>query len=397
MAINPFVWTGPIEGGVPRADFARHTALTLKGGTHIAMFSPRGTGKTSFLNEIRTELLAERDRDEPPYEMLTVDLRRAISIPAFIGAVSDAVNYHPSGRLRRNAKAAWGKLEKEIGINLGVVKAGARTAGRQPVNEEEILHGQLRAVADLADRIVVVFDEFQRLNNCPGQPLSLIRSALMGPEQKNVSLLLTGSLRERLRLMLHTDTEPIWDQTHDVDLPLLDYAGLVEYLELKFEATGRPIAEKAVEHLVDLTNLHPKRTQHLAWYVWDRAARGVTISVSAVQEAFDALITSGRDNTDFTKVIDTMLSGDDAEQNDVKALFLLASGRSTGSSRDAQLYGLGDNKAVARALTRLRERGVIDGGPNAMQIVDPLLEAWLRKQDPIQPDAVEAAGDETPS
>lgn len=60
--------------------------------------------------------------------------------------------------------------------------------------------------------------EFQRLNGCPGEPLSIIRSALTEAESGGtISLLLTGSLREKLELMLHTDTEPIWDQTHVVE------------------------------------------------------------------------------------------------------------------------------------------------------------------------------------
>jgi DNA polymerase III delta prime subunit len=385
MAVNPFNWTGPVTDGVPRADFARSVALTLKGGVHVAMFGPRGTGKTTFIGEVARQLLAEQEPDAPRWETVAVDLRRVISIPAFIGAVSDAVDQHPSRRLRRNATAAFKRLEKEIGVNLGVIKAGIKAGGSRHVNEEVVLHDQLAAIARVADRVVVAFDEFQRLNNCPGEPLSIIRSALMGSDSSGrVSLLLTGSLRERLKLMLHTDTEPIWDQTHDEDLPDLDFAAFAEYLELKFAATGKPIGERAVEHLLRLTNGHPKRTQHVAWYVWDRAG-SPTITEADVQSAFDHLVTSGKDNTDFAKVLDTLISGDDAEVNDAKALFLLTSGGSVGSELDARRYGLTDEKATRRALERLRGRGIVQTGEaGRWLIVDPLLEAWLHTQDPLR-------------
>lgn len=387
MPLNPFVWTGPIQDGVLRAEFTRRTCLTLKAGTHVAMFGPRGTGKTSFVAELANDLRVEQEADAPRWETLQVDLGRAISLPAFVGAVSDSVDRHPDSRLRRRAASAFSSLEKELGVNLGVVKAGVRSGGARAVADPgEVLHNQLRVLGGVADRLVVVLDEFQRLANCPGEPLSLIRSALMGPEHAGrVSLLLTGSLRERLRLMLHNDTEPIWDQTHDVELPAIDVALFADYLDQRFVASGKPADARAVELLLELCDAHPKRTQHVAWHVWERAWPGATIAPEDVSEAFDALLASGQDNTDFAKVIDTLLSGDDTDTNDVRALFLLASGASAGSNLDSIRYGLKDQSAAVRAVRRLRDRGLVQGGDpgEPARIVDPLLAAWLRSTDPL--------------
>jgi type II secretory pathway predicted ATPase ExeA len=219
--------------------------------------------------------------------MLRIDLRRAISLPAFIGAARTALARHPDGRLRRRAGDAWRRLEKNIGINLGVVAAGVHSGGRQALNEAEVLHDQLLALTQATDRLVVVFDEFQRLNSCPGEPLSIIRSALMEPDAGGrVSLLLTGSLREKLELMLHTDTEPIWDQTHDVALPPIETEPFAAYLEHAFEASGKPIDGRAADLMVELTDAHPKRTQHLAWQAWGTAEDGQRIDPDAVQAAW---------------------------------------------------------------------------------------------------------------
>jgi DNA polymerase III delta prime subunit len=388
MAVNPFRWTGPIADGVPRAEFARHLALTLKGGVHVAIFGPRGTGKTTFIEELARELALEHGDDAPPWQTLAIDLRTAISIPAFIGAVSAAVDAHPSDQVRRRVSSTWRRLEKEIGVNLGVVLAGIKSSAAQAaVNDEVVLHDQLRALTTVSPRLVIVFDEFQRLNNCPGEPLSIIRTALMGPGAAGrVSLLLTGSLRERLQLMLHTSTEPIWNQTHDELLPDLDLTQLTEYVALAFEATGHAIEPRAVEHVVRLTGGHPKRTQHLAWYVWNAAKEGSPIAEADVQDAFDRLIASSQDNADFAKVLDTLISGTDTDVNDSKALFLLAGGGSPGSTLDARRYGLADEKAVRRAITRLQNRGLVQLRETSgiAVIIDPLLDAWLRRQDPVR-------------
>lgn len=385
MAVNPFIWTGPIEDGVPRQPFTEKAALTLKGGTHVALFAPRGTGKTSFLHELGHDLEREHEPDAPAWDLIIIDLRRAISQAAFIGAVSDAIEQHPNKNLRRKGKAAFGRLEKEMKLNLGVVKAGVRSAAQRELNEGEVLHRQLTALTELSERLVIAFDEFQRLNNCPGEPLSIIRSALMGTEQTGrLSLLLTGSMRERLELMLHSDTEPIWDQTLDQDLPPIDSGDFADYLQDRFEATGRPIEERAVEQLVELTSSHPKRTQHLAWHVWDRSSDKEEVSTAAVQEAFDDLLESGNYNTDFSRLIETLLSGNETEVNDARALLLVASDDLPGSDKSAQLYGLTNADATRRALQRLNDRGLIDASGGEWAIVDPLLAEWLRRYNPVR-------------
>ncbi len=383
MLLNPFVWSDAVDpaDAVPRGEFTASATATLKAGTHLALFGPRGTGKTTFIGQLATELAIDHGGDAPSWELIRVDLRRAISPAAFVGAVLDAVREHES--LARRALSEFRRLEKEIGVNLGVVRAGARRRGTQ-INDTEVLHAQLASLAALAPRLVVAFDEFQRLAHCPGEPLSIIRSALMGPGRSgHLSLLLTGSLRDKLRLMLHTSTEPIWDQTHDLELPDLDPAELAEYLELRFAATGKPASRDAIEHLLTLTDCHPKRTQHVAFHVWEAVSDGAPVDPPTVQAAFDALLASGRDNTDFAQIVDTLLSSDDTDVNDAKALFLLAGGGSPGSERDARRYGLPDNRSTTRALERLRDRGYVTRAGRTWRIVDPLLAAWLQTQDPL--------------
>lgn len=40
-------------------------------------------------------------------------------------------------------------------------------------------------------------------------------------------------------MMLHSSREPIWDQTHDVELPALDAGAFLRYLEQNFELARR--------------------------------------------------------------------------------------------------------------------------------------------------------------
>ena len=384
--MNPFLWTEAIKDGVVRKKFTQEVALWLKGGTHVALFGPRGTGKTTFLWHLGQELARDHGDDlAKDWEMIVIDLRRALSLPAFSGAIADSLTKHPNRRVQRRARAALSGLEKHFGVNLGVVHGGVRSPQGQLLDDSEVLYRHLVALTKVADRIVIAFDEFQRLASCPGEPLSLIRSALMGINKPgHVSLILTGSLRDRLNLMLHTSTEPIWDQTHDVELPALNTDELIYYIEERFNETDRKIEERAVEHLIDLTESHPKRTQHLAWYTWQRASSDTSITVEDVQAAFeDLLAPTSPYSTDFERLFDTFLTGPDSEVNDARALLMVAASDHIGGEHNARRYGFAGSGATYRALNRLKARGLITKTHQQWRVMDPLLSAWLRRQNPF--------------
>jgi hypothetical protein len=91
MAINPFVWDRPLDDLtkiVGMDDFARDVALMLKAQTNVAIFGARDTGKSTFISVLGRELALEHEADAPPYTMVRVDLKRALSIAAFISCVN---------------------------------------------------------------------------------------------------------------------------------------------------------------------------------------------------------------------------------------------------------------------------------------------------------------------
>src|SRR3954470_832715 len=313
MAVNPFVWGRPLDDVskiVGMDGFAREVALILKAQTNVAIFGPRDTGKTTFTTQLAQELAQDHGVDAPPHTVVRVNLQRAFSIPAFTACVHDALQSHPDAMVRREARRQLSRLEKEIGFDIKVIKGSLRSTRVNREQGTEALHAQLASLTRLADHLVVIFDEFQILRRCPDNPLSIIRSALMGPEAGNVSLLLTGSIRAALQMMLESRSEPIFGEVAQKQLPEISHADFFEFLEFNFEATGKPVAEEAVDHLLNLTRRHPKRTQQLAWAVWNsaRASRGA-IGIEAVDRAYAEMI-RGTDALEFESILQTLSSGD---------------------------------------------------------------------------------------
>jgi hypothetical protein len=386
MALNPFVWDRPLSDPakiVGMDDFARDVALMLKAQTNVALFGARDTGKSTFLTALARELAIEHEADAPPFIMIRVDLKRALSIPAFISCVDDALREHPERSVRRAAARELEVLEREIGFDLKVVKGAVRRGARPAEEAAEMLHAQLHALPRLAGRVVVCFDEFQRLNRCPGEPLAIIGSALVGPGRDNVSLLLTGSIREYLEMMLNNSREPLFNQAFKARLPSISQSEFHEFLAFQFEATGREIDERALDYLLAISEAHPKRTQQLAWATW-RQGRRRPLDIATVEHAFEELMNDQQ--ADFAVIEETLANGEDADATERKALYLLADHPDRGltSAAHAARYGLGAHTTAKKAMPRLARRGLVEQtDADRWRIIDPFLAEWLRRNSPF--------------
>ena len=386
-ALNPFVWDRPLDDPskiIGMDAFANQVALTLKGQTNVALFGARDTGKTTFTNQLALELGKSHGDDGPPFDVVTVNLQRVVSIPGFIGCVHDAMLGHPVKRVRRAAERQIGALEKEIGFDIKVVKGRVKSRPTSPGRDAETLHAQLVALRSLSDHLVVIFDEFQRLRHCPGDPLAVIRSALMSSGANHVSLLFTGSIRNALQMMLESSEQPLFGEAAQMQLPEIGRVEFLEYLEFQFEATGKPADEGALTYLLNATLAHPRSTQQLAWECWVSTPAGAPVTLETVIGAHDRLVQT-IERSEFSAVLNVLMSGDEAEFNEVRALQLLADcGGDTVTSRPAATrYGFSSHSRVPTSLERLRRRGLVDRRDGNWYIVDPLFSEWLRRASPL--------------
>jgi hypothetical protein len=313
-----------------------------------------------------------------------VNLQRVVSIPGFIGCVHDAMTGHPDRRVRRAAQRQIGALEKEIGFDIKIVKGSVRRKRIEPDQDAETLHAQLVALRSLSEHLVVVFDEFQRLRHCPGDPLAIIRSALMSSDANHVSLLFTGSIRNALKMMFEDSQQPVFGEAIRMQLPAIDRVDFFEYLDFQFEVTGKPADESALEFLLDASSGHPRSTQQLAWESWAATSPRRRITLETVIDAHDRLVQS-IERSEFAAVLNVLMNGDEGEVNEVRALQLLADrgGSNVTSRAVAKLYGFSSHSRVRPALVRLQGRGLVDQREDGWYIVDPLFDEWLRRASPL--------------
>ncbi len=385
--LNPFIWDRPLDDPtkiIGMEAFANEVALTLKAQTNVALFGPRDTGKTTFTNQLALELAKDHGRGAPPFDVVKVNLQRVVSIPGFIGCIHDAMTGHPVKSVRRAAQRQIGALEKEIGFDIKVIKGSVKSPAVSPAQDGETLHAQLLALRSLSEHLVVVFDEFQRLRHCPGDPLAIIRSALMSSGANHVSLLLTGSIRNAMKMMLENSEQPIFGEAKQMQLPAIDRIDFLEYLDYQFSETGRPADDASLNYLLNATRGHPRSTQQLAWECWAHTPAGEPVTLGTVIDAHNRLVQS-IERSEFASVLNVLLNGDEAEANEVRALQLLADrgGQNVTSRPVVSRYGFSSHSRVRPALERLQGRGIVDRRDDTWYIVDPLFGEWLRRASPL--------------
>jgi hypothetical protein len=91
------------------------------------------------------------------------------------------------------------------------------------------------------------------------------------------------------------------------------------------------------------------------------------------------------ERSEFASALNILMSGDEGEINEVRALQLLADrgGESVTSRPVVTRYGFSSHSRVGPALERLRGRGLVDRRDGAWYIVDPLFGEWLRRASPL--------------
>jgi hypothetical protein len=387
LMLNPFIWDRPLDDPskiIGMDAFANQVALTVKAQTNVALFGPRDTGKTTFTNQLALELAKTHGTDAPPFNVVQINLQRVVSLPGFIGCVHDAMIGHPEKRLRRAAQRQLSALEKEIGFDIKVIRGAVRRPAITPIQDAEMLHAQLLTLRSLSEHLVVIFDEFQRLRHCSGDPLAIIRSALMSSGANHISLLFTGSIRNALQMMLESSDQPIFGEAAPMQLPAIEPADFLEYLDFQFQTTGKPADDEALNYLLNATRAHPRSTQQLAWQCWADTPTGQPVGLAIAIDAHDKLVRT-IERSEFASVLNTLMSGDESEVNEVRGLQLLADrgGDNVTSRPIVTRYGFSSHSRVPTSLARLQRRGLVDQRNGVWYIVDPLFNEWLRRASPL--------------
>jgi uncharacterized protein len=365
---NPFVYDRPLP---PEEIIDRERELALMlgladSGQTARLSGPRRFGKTTLLRRLLADA-AKRGMDT-----VYVDLDRVVSLEGASERIEAAYRRQLQGPVRRTAANVIQTLRPRIGAGAGGVRGEIAPAIEH--DARRVLERMLDLPIDIykkhGRRTLVVFDEFQDILRIGSEVEGLIRSHIQH-QAVEAAYVFAGS-HPGLMLALFSDRErPLFGQARPIQLTPLDDGSLGDYIEARFDQSGRSAGE-ALDSLLALVRGHPQRAMLVAHHLWEATPRGATADLDTFAAALDAVDRELREAFERT--------WERLRTNEARVLAALAaSNESLFAQRTLGHFGLSKSGAE-QGRDKLIEYGEVqrleDGG---LVIVDPLLERWVRE------------------
>jgi uncharacterized protein len=376
---NPFRY-GAIASGeffADRRDELKNLVEDVRGGQDIVIISPRRMGKTSLveraMDELRSEgaLVAYLDLfGSPTKEELADDLAQALHD----GLLS------PLGRTLERVREFFSNLV--IAPRMTLSPEGEprfEFLGYERAEDaDKLLEGLLALPGSLSEagrRVVVVLDEFQEIvaidENLPGQVRAVFQ------RQPEVSHVYLGSKRHLMEPLFMDRAAPLFRSAKPLTLGPIAPHQFIGFLRERFELSDVKVSDKALEHILSLTNGNPYETQELCSFAWTRARlnEGTEVDVELVERALDDLVDA--ESARYVAVWERLPAGQRA--------LLLALSRESGrvySEPYRRKHKLGSASAVQDAFRGLERLDLVEAYPSGgYAISDVFLRRWLARID----------------
>ena len=331
-----------------------------EGNINSRLTAPRRYGKTTLLKRVRQEL------DKTGMHIVYVNLYGLLSVHEAADRIEDAYRRSLHGAVRNLAVG----LIRTFRPTAKFPKTGVSV---EPTLETEIgrrlawlLDLPVKLMKSTGNPTLVIFDEFQDVLDTKPPLDGLIRSKLEQHEAE-ASYIFAGSHPGMMSRLFGDRTRPFYGQARAVQLDPLPQDALATYIGDRFARTDRDLGEM-VDPLLETARGHPQRVMLLAHFLWERTRRGGSSDGASWQGALNDVYGELKD--EFSSVWDGL--------GDAERRTLVAIAQAPDPLKKEILEALDLPRSTARdARDRLIDEGYVQGDPEALGVIDPLLALWV--------------------
>lgn len=373
---NPFRY-GQIVGPEAFCDRERERAdlrRAMENGERLFVFSERRMGKSSLVLRALDELSPER------YLKLYVDLWPTESAGSFARRLAQVFAERLESAAERRLET-FARYISRLRPVLSVDSAGKPTLSiavgdqRDPAPElEEVLAAPARAAQDRGLRLVVVFDEFQRVFEYESDLVErTLRSAVQA--QSDAAFVFLGSRKHLLQSMLLDQSRPLYRAGGHYPLGPIATVHWRPFISERFAQADKAIDELVIDHLCGLTGGHPFYTQHLCHAVWELCDAGQRADVDLVEEALTLLL--ARERHAYSAQWETLTLN---QRRLLTGLAVEAPGQAVTATSFYTRYAISSASSVQRAIEGLLARDLVEREEGSYLIADRFLQLWIRRE-----------------
>jgi hypothetical protein len=379
MATNPFTF-GDLaldDAFTDREDELRELTADMLNGQNVLVYAPRRYGKSSLVLRAAEEavrrkaLVAYCDlMRTPTKERFAAALARAIY--ADIASPVDQA-FERAAELFRGLRI---RPAMEVDPSDGTLRFSFQ-AGRRKSDIDDTIERLLELLGELAAerrrRVVIVFDEFQEVLTLDPRFPNLMRAVFQG--QPEVSHVYLGSKRHLLDRLFADRNEPFWRSAKQLEIGPIPAEPFAAFVRDRFAASGKGIADDALDRLLAASGGHPYGTQELAYFVWELVPAGGEADVVAVEDALARVLRA--EHNHFARI------WDDASHPQRLVMLAIAEAptRSPYSADYHSRHELPANPTLQTALGSLVRREIVaQSEAREYRIVEPFLDEWLTRR-----------------
>jgi uncharacterized protein len=389
--VNPFNYgreLGPHELADRAQEVQEATRAMLEGGK-LFLIGPRRYGKTSIIRA------AELKAIEAGAIVLRYDVSAFPGIDVLTARIAtDAAAAFSAGadRVLQVVKNLFGALRPTVSVDVNsgaptITFEGGSGGRRDPVPLlTDVLNGIEAAATKRKRRVAVVFDEFQEIVEMGGgteggeKIEQQMRAAVQ--RHKQVGYVFAGSKTQLLIEMTTTHGRAFFnlgDKRFIGPVPRPDFSAL---LENGFASGSIPVAEGALDTMLDLAEDVPYTVQLLARACWDTCrattpvgTRPVSLTVALVTQVHERIVREY--DASFSIVWDSITL---SQRTALRAL-VQTGGVGLASVDVSRRYNISVS-TLRTALISLKQQGILRDdralGVSRTRFEDPLFGAWVR-------------------
>ncbi|MBU1699010.1 MAG: ATP-binding protein [Candidatus Eisenbacteria bacterium] len=373
--MNPFQHSALARKGAfcNRKKELREIRRSMENGDRAFIYSERRLGKTSLVKLALSGL--------PKEEFLGayIDLWPTDDEESFIIAMARGISESlesKADKMLKSARQFFGAMAPSVTMDSDgkpTVTFAQRTASPGHPELRSILATPAIIAKKRKRRVVIVFDEFQRILEYDNDLVErTLRSVIQ--EQSEIAYIFLGSRRHLIRSMFLDQNRPLYRAGTHYPLGPIATEHWIPYIRSRFRKTDREIASAVIKELCAMTDGHPFYTQHLCHVLWEMSDPGTVISADNLQAALGLVLE--RESYAYTVLWESLGTN---QQRFVTGLAHEPPGTQVYSADFIARYRLRSPASAQRVVQTLLERDVIDHAEGSFVLTDRIFGAWVRQ------------------
>ena len=371
--INPFQYGGVVgkDAFCNRQKELADLVKAMKNSERLFVYSERRIGKTSLIRQA-LERLPKRQFLSAYIDLWPTDGEESFAI-ASAKAIAESMA-STADRMLETARQFFGRLTPLISAdaagNPQISFEFARSGIKTP-DLVEVLSAPGKIAAKRERRVVIVFDEFQRILEYSSDLAERsLRTAIQN--QKGVSYIFLGSRKHLIQEMFVDQSRPLYRAGGHYPLGPISAQDWLPFIRDRFRGSDKLISDSLIRSICQRTGGHPFYTQHLCHAIWEICETGSQVTEETIESATRLLL--DRESYAYTALWESLapnqrrfLMGIAGEPEGVKVF----------ASDFLQRYNLRSPSNVQRAVEALLTRDVIDRSDGSYVIGDPFFKIWI--------------------